>query len=254
MGAIALVGVALSGKRWQRLLALPALAATVAGLVASGSVSGMFAAMFGTFVLVALRALKLRYLVLSGMLVVPALAYTLSLQAGADGALNPIERVMLTLGLLDDPSGVGVSSSESRFDTYRTAIAGIADRGMLGHGLDTQSMIVDGVFPAHNLFIGSAYGGGLALALLIAWAVFRPFAGGWIWSQHDRLVASLVAVGSTSIIFAMTAPSLYNRYLWIPLAIVWAGRQWISHWSSIELPGKLRTPRHSISRRRQSQL
>lgn len=220
---IALVAVLIVGTKRQRLLAGLSTPFALGGLVLSGSVSGMLALAVGGAVMLFTGVMRFRYVLLSLAVGVPSLWIALDIQARSSSvALDPIERILLTLG--ETESATGVSSTASRFDTYGIAIERWIDAGFAGNGLDPASSIVVGLYPAHNILIGAAFQGGTLLLIALTWAIIRPFTGRWIRPRVDRASGALLAVGLAAVVFSMTAPSLFNRYFWIPLAVMWGAR------------------------------
>jgi O-antigen ligase len=223
MGAIASMGIAgglgfLIGKRKvrHRLFALVGLGALTVGLVLSGSVSGMLAVIVALFVYMARRALRFIHAVLIVAVGAATLWVASAIQASVS-ALGPWERLLQTLGL---SAGGRYSTSTIRMDTYEAAFRRIAELPFIGTGFDYQSSLADGSFPAHNLIVAAAFQGGVLLALVIAVMLTRPFRGGWLRADHSLVTTQLLAISVSVVVFAMTAPSLFNRYLWLPIALL----------------------------------
>lgn len=225
-GAITSLGVITSialfseyaGRR--RLGALALLAASAIGLFLSGSVSGLIAVVVGCFVLLFRRVLKLRHVVLIALASGVILQFVVGVQSKSN-ALDPITRVLQTLGL---GGNVSYNTSGSRISTYKAALDGFLDNPIVGSGLDYESTVADGFFPAHNLFLAAAFGGGVFLLLAIILVVLRPFRGKWINSDRSFDASVALTMTFSALSFAMTAPSLFNRYLWIPVALLLVAR------------------------------
>ncbi|MEV8269165.1 O-antigen ligase family protein [Microbacterium oleivorans] len=227
LGGITAVGIAIGlgfllkpytvrGRTWGLL----AVGVAAIGLILSGSVSGMLAAVIAAFVYLIRGALRPGAFIVIGVAATVVGSIALSVQAAAS-ALSPIDRLMQVLGL---SQGGLYSTSEIRADTYAIAWQEFIANPIVGHGLDPASTIVDGVFPAHNLLLGAAYQGGILLTIAIAALALRPLAGGWVRADRSVLTTQLLAGLGAALVFAMTAPSLYNRYFWIPVALVAAAR------------------------------
>jgi O-antigen ligase len=219
VGAIALAATA-SGRR-GRIVPLLALVGAIFGLILSGSVSGLLSAAIGFTLLGLSRVLRPRAIVASIAGFAVVLAASIAIQT-ASGALNPIQRILQTTGNSADDR---YNTAGSRVSTYTEALRQFTESPIIGNGLDPNSTIADGIYPAHNLFLASAFEGGVILLLGVALAVLRP-----LWGLRVRilrtesLVAMTFALVVTELVFAMTAPSLYNRYFWIPVALLLLAR------------------------------
>lgn len=223
-GAIAALGLSLglgfllTAKRrmfWTVVVGVSAI-----GLILSGSVSGMLAAVLAVIVYVARGALRFRYLVLLAAVASVVVYIAVQIQAAA-AALTPVERLQQALGLTNQGQ---YSTSGSRIETYQAALAKIAESPIVGQGFDAISSIADGVYPAHNILIGSLYQGGLFVAAAILIMLLRPLAGRWLTLDTSMLTTQLFAAYMAMTFFAMTAPNLFNRYLWLPVALLVAGQ------------------------------
>lgn len=223
LGGIAAMGLAIGlgfilGQRRRRVRfwATMLLMALATGLILSGSVSGMIATVVAFFVYLARRTVRFGQFVLLLLLGGVTLFITSSIQASSS-ALDPIGRLMQTLGFTAQGQ---YSTSGSRIETYEAAWNAITTSPLAGRGFDALSSVADGVYAPHNLIIGAMFQGGVLVALVIVLMLLRVFRGRWL--RHDRspLTTQLVAGAVAAIVFAMTAPSLYNRYLWVPIALL----------------------------------
>lgn len=221
MGIALCIGFVVTGRLATRVAGSAALLALCVGLILSGSVSGMLAAIVALLVYTVRRALKVRHvaLILAVMLVVLYVASTV--QANVVGALNPVDRLLQTVGITQQGR---YSTTESRFDTTEAAFNHITTNPVVGVGLDPLSAIADGEFPVHNLLIGSWYQGGVLVLISILVLALRPLAGKWIRRDRSMLTTQLLAATAAAWMFAMTAPSLYNRYFWIPIVLLCVAR------------------------------
>lgn len=217
IGIVVALGLAVTTKSKRARFGLLAAAAGAAiGLVLSGSVSGFIAVGAAFLILIVRRTLKLRHAILIAGLVTATILIADSLQSKVAGALSPVGRVLQTIGVTQ---GGRYNTSSTRVETYEAAIGQFLQSPIVGVGLDNRSAIADGVFPAHNILVGAAFQGGILLLLGITLALLRPY-GRWTKRHPDPLVTWLVAASLSATVFAMTAPSLYNRYLWIPIALL----------------------------------
>ncbi|MET0990534.1 MAG: O-antigen ligase family protein [Glaciihabitans sp.] len=214
---LSLSGLTKASARMTKFVSLIGLTGGALGLILSGSVSAMIAVAAGVIVLLLLKALRFQTAILMMLLAGAAFLFAIGLQSGT-GALSPVERIEQTLGLSADGR---YNTSETRIETYGAAFDGFLASPLVGNGLDPASALADGIFPAHNLFVGAMFQGGLFLACGLALAIVLPL-GRWIRLSRSVLVAQVLAGFTAMVVFAMTAPSLYNRYLWIPVALLFA--------------------------------
>ncbi|MCS5496106.1 O-antigen ligase family protein [Cnuibacter physcomitrellae] len=219
MGVVLGVGVLLYAQtRRGKLLALASIFAAAVGLILSGSVSGLICVGAGLLVYVFRRALKVRYLLLIVVIGLVVLAITATIQSAVNG-LSPIERILQTVGI---SAGGRYSTTESRAETYEAAAQYVIGSPIVGHGFDSLSAIADGIFPPHNIVLGALFEGGVLTVLGLLAVASRPFRGHWLRAQRSTAATTMLATAISAIVFAMTAPSLYNRYFWLPLALLGA--------------------------------
>ncbi|WP_157802992.1 O-antigen ligase family protein [Compostimonas suwonensis] len=216
LGVVSAVGLFAGTAGRQRFGALILLSFSAIGLFLSGSVSGLLAVLVGCLVLAARRVIKVRHIVLIAGVGSVILGFVISIQVKSN-ALDPLTRILQTLGL---GGNVEYNTSGSRLSTYQAAVDGFIRNPIVGAGLDYSSTIADGRFPAHNLFIAAAYCGGTFVLLAVILAIVRPFRGQWIHADRSLDTSIALALAVSAIAFAMTAPSLFNRYLWIPISFV----------------------------------
>jgi len=215
------IGFVISGRLVHRAWGILAVTLAAVGLVLSGSVSGMLAAGVALLIYLIRGALRIRYVLLIGVLMAAIYSVSSIVQSNTTGALNPVDRLLQTLGITEQGR---YSTTESRFETTDAAFASIAKHPFVGVGLDPISSIADGEFPVHNLVIGALFQGGLLLAIGITAFAVRPLLGRWLRDDPSLLTTQLLATAVAAFVFAMTAPSLYNRYFWIPIALLCVAR------------------------------
>lgn len=216
LGVVIAIGLFAGYRGRKRVGALLILAFSAIGLLLSGSVSGLIAVFVGCLVLAIRRVVMVKHMVLIGVVGVVVLSFVATIQEKSN-ALDPFARVLQTLGLGENAA---YNTSGSRISTYKAAIDGFLSNPVVGAGLDYGSTIADGKYPAHNLFLAASFGGGILLLLAIIFAVVRPFRGRWIGADRSIEVSIVVAMTVSALAFAMTAPSLFNRYLWIPMGLL----------------------------------
>lgn len=218
-GGITSVAVVLSyymlvtaSEFWRRLFWMAMIVGAGTGLVLSGSVAGLFAAGIGILVLLLRGAIKFWHALMIALAGFVVIAATSSIQSTV-GALSPVERFQQVFGLSEKGR---YATSESRLDTYQLALDSFIQSPLIGAGMDGYSGVVDGGFQAHNVLIASLYQGGIFVGLGMLIVLLRPF-GPWIRRDRSLITSYVLACTLGGITFAMTAPSMFNRYLWIPV-------------------------------------
>lgn len=206
-----------SGKHAHRLISVLLIAI---GLILSASVSAQLSALAGVFVLLVLRKVNMRR-VLTGIIVIVVvyLAGT-ALLGGHSGNLNPISRFEATVG-----NSSSSNTGSLRIDTFKAAWHGIADAPVVGHGLDQVSGVVywqiqtGAGFPAHNIELIIWYQGGILFLIGTVIAVVAAF---WRVSgvgRRDPTKDIIFAGGVASLIYAQTAPIIFQTYFWLPFVL-----------------------------------
>jgi O-antigen/teichoic acid export membrane protein/O-antigen ligase len=214
----------------RRLLAYLGLMLVLAGLVLSGSVGAMIAALVAVFVWFALQP-NSRRTVLPFLAIVGAVLALTTFQS-IRGDPTPLARFQH----VTEPRGeAGAGSLESRIETYRVATTAIKRDPFLGVGLDLVSVtkpfgLVSYEYDVHNLVIGTWYKAGLfgligmlmvVIALLrLGWTVLRDSRT----DSEEMMGAALLSSFVAFVAFAMSAPVLFSRYGWIPAALLLALR------------------------------
>jgi uncharacterized membrane protein (DUF441 family) len=137
--------------------------------------------------------------------------------ASTQGALTPRERVMQVLGL--SGGDASLNTSASRWDTIVAGWQGFLARPLTGRGLDNASSVVMPQLSVHNLPVAALYQGGALFATGIVICVVMAVALVGRYRRDSMLSARIFSVMVAAVAFAATAPSFYNRYMWVPLAI-----------------------------------
>jgi O-antigen ligase len=215
----------------RRLLAYLVLMLVLAGLVLSGSVGAVVAALVAVFVWVALQRPSRRSLM--PYVVMVAAVLLLTTVQSIRGEPTPIERFHHVTETAPGDSGAG--SLESRISTYRVAATAIQSDPFIGVGLDLVSVtkpfgVVSYEYDVHNLVIGTWYKTGLIGLIGLLMAVFAVVRAGWTAIRDSRtdsehaVAAALLSAFVAFVVFAMSAPVLFSRYGWIPAALLLASR------------------------------
>ena len=214
----------------RRLLAYIGVLVVMAGLVLSGSVGAMIAALVAVFVWFALRRNSRRSLLPFFVIIAAGLALTAVQSIRGDP--TPLERFQH----VTEPRGeAGAGSLESRIATYRVATTAIKRDPFLGVGLDLVSVtkpfgVVSYEYDVHNLVIGTWYKAGLFGLIGMLMAVFAVFRVGWTaildsrTDSEEMMGAALLSSFVAFVAFAMSGPVLFSRYGWIPAALLLALR------------------------------
>jgi O-antigen ligase len=210
------------GRRRYRIVCMGVIAVA---LLLSASVSGMACALLGCFVLLFRRGLRPRTVLTIAAVFIGIYAVSLILEGsgGTGQNLNPIARIEQTTN-----SSSGYDTASPRIATYKAAWAGIQESPVIGHGLDTNSLLVwyDQYlyikYPAHNFFLLIWYGGGVffMIGMIINMiASFRRLTRkGGRHPTKDTLLAGCVVV----LVFSMVSPELFDRWLWLPFVLALA--------------------------------
>lgn len=208
-----------------RWLTTGCLAVCGIGLLLSGSVSGLFAAAGAGAYLLVRRGVSWRLVSSLAVTAFMMLQIVSSIQHNTSGALTPLQRVEQVTGLAHfSTTQNGLNTSQSRIDTDRLGLRGYAAHPFFGAGLDNASGVVDELdnFQVHNLLIGAAFQGGSLLVLGLSIPIFMSLRRGWLAAPSSMVANQLFAALVATALFSLTAPSDYNRYFWIPVALVFA--------------------------------
>lgn len=265
MSAIALVpAVALLFcpiARWTKaFVVLPSTLLIMSGLLLSGSVAGLGSALVASLIFVFLMgSASITWgaaLLVAGYLANLKLGYVDYIFTGTLGRIVTVT---------DQSSERG--SLWSRLETYQEAWKRILENPIVGTGLDPISKLTPVGYPVHNIVLGLWYqagifgAAGMALILLtivVTWA--RSFENAR--TRSDVIVVSALGSAiSAFIVFAQSAPILYQRYTWIPVLLLMSlyaaesranadraattGSTRIGNLSTSGLPASTRTLRHT---------
>lgn len=203
--------------RGIRFWMLVAVALGLAGLVLSGSVSGMIATAVGVIYLILRGNIRPGRAILLSVVSIAGLAVVLDLQSQNQAALNPIERLRQTIGLVGESDSLNTTAS--RLDTMQYGMHSFLSNPLVGVGLDPQSAVaVDGL-AVHNLLIASLYQGGLLVFLALIIPIISAWRRLWVPKPVPPFAMQANVAFLSALVFAMTAPSFFNRYFWVPVAL-----------------------------------
>ena len=208
--------------RAQRIAGAASIPLLGAGLLLSGSVGGMGAAIVATILWLFLRGVTRRTVVILGAATVCGLV--LMSATGTTESPSPMERI-LRVTSTELPASEG-GTLYSRLDVYGEAWDRIQHHPLIGVGLDEGSNEKAlGPLLVHNVFLGPWFGAGiLGLLGVVMLVVGLLKVGGDLLRRttgHERsLVAALFSGVVAFLVFAMGEPILYVRYGWFPAAIL----------------------------------
>lgn len=206
-------GAGLFLGRGSRVVGAAVFVVGLAGLILSGSVSGMISALAGILALLIWHRLSLPKTIGVGTVLAGAAAWAITLMASTENALTPTERFAQVTG----SAGRG-NTSDSRWESIVAGLHGYVESNFIGVGLEPAASFTTTGLPAHNFLVAALFQGGtiftVGICLIIYSAVRAGCRVGWWSSLHASLGAGMI----TALVFALTAPSVYNRYFWVPLA------------------------------------
>ncbi|ARU53023.1 O-antigen ligase [Cellulosimicrobium cellulans] len=215
---IGLSGLTRGLGRLQRLVLVGVALSGIVGLVLSGSVSGMLAAVLGSAALLLLRGIPVGRVAVAAVVAGAALWFAGGVLGETQGALRPAERVQQVLGL--SGGDASLNTSASRWDTIVLGWRGFLEDPISGAGLDARSSLVVDTLGVHSLPVAALYQGGVVFAAGLLGCLVVAAVRAVRSVPRTALQARVYAVGVTALAFSATAPSLYNRYLWVPAALV----------------------------------
>jgi hypothetical protein len=187
------------------------------GLILSGSVTGMLATVSGVLFVVASSG-RLKRTVQVVAVIALGIWLAVRLQARLTGG-DPLSRFQSATGENGD-----VSTLRLRLETMNYAWTHILRDPWTGVGLDSASGgTYDSVTQAHNIFLLFWYQGGIVYLLAVVIALLA--AGALLFRRVRRrssLGASLAGGFVAAMVFAQTAPIMYQRYFWFTAVLAFA--------------------------------
>ena len=220
--ALALVFTA--GRARSVVLWCLALAGVVAGVITSGSVSGMAVGLGAVFAWLVVSVRGLRPLVAVVIVLAPCLA-VVQLQE-AHGLPTPIQRLMSTTGHSDNGR---FSTVGTRVQGYEAAWTRLESGGWLGVGLDETSGDVGGSLEVHNILLLAWYEAGWLGAVGMIIVLVGSLGTALIAARRAPPGAErLLAVGILSsvaafVVLSMSMPVLHQRFAWVSVALAVSG-------------------------------
>ena len=209
-----------AGKRHHLIMAGVAMSGII-GLALSGSVSGMLAAGVGLLLLLIMHQISPIQVLLFLTAILAAWLIASTIIGNQEYALSPLERFYQVTGIRS--TGPGENTMAQRFATDALGWQGFVQHPLTGVGLDPDAGIVMlGSLGVHNFWLAALHQGGVFFGIGLIIVTVPPLVTGWRTRSLSRLVGSTFAVGLSAAAFALTAPSFFNRYFWLPIALLTA--------------------------------
>lgn len=202
----------------HRIVGVFAMASGMVGLVLSGSVSGMLAAIVGAVLILLFRRVKLWIVVMVAATATVVLNFALSLVNSTGVALSPLERFYQVIGVTGNE--VSLNTTASRLTTDVLGWEGFLQLPFTGVGLGSSASLVIGELGVHNLYLSALHQGGIFFGVGIMIVTLAILFRSVRWVRTEPLGAVLFAGALSALVFAMTAPSFFNRYFWVPFALL----------------------------------
>ncbi|WP_368681059.1 O-antigen ligase family protein [Rhodococcus opacus] len=203
--------------RTRRLLTMAIALINIGGLLATGSLSALFAGALGILVAaICMRgSIKNLLRIIVGTVVLSWLVVQFT--DFADSVRTPADRYLQVTGQTRADG-----TWEIRKRTYQFAWEGIKEHPLFGNGLSANhGATFDGVTLTHNVFLRAWYQGGIMLALgigLIVLTVVGVAIRSMIHKENGLAAGVLVAVMG----FALTSAFFEQSYYWLPVLVAWA--------------------------------
>lgn len=222
MAAVALLpALTLGGGRLRDAFRVVAGGAIFAGLLLSGAVAGLLAAVASLIAWVAIERAYLRGVLLALALVAGGVfLYGTAADAAVPTPLSRLQEVTRARG---DPQ----STAWSRIETFEAAMNRIAASPLIGTGMSAEDAVTSTGYVVHNIVLGpfdrAGLFGGLGI-LLILGAITRSGLTTVRGAAADEraLACALFSAFFAFVVFGMSAPILFQRYGWVAAALVHA--------------------------------
>ncbi|WP_033541950.1 O-antigen ligase family protein [Planococcus sp. CAU13] len=191
------------------------------GVLLSGSVSGLITVAAGTLIWLAIGRPSIKLLILGAVLSVIVIS-VINIQE-KEGLATPFNRIETATSLdATNPD----STMMSRLLTYQAGMSEIANNPVVGVGFDGKE--TETGFEVHNIFLGALYQGGIFsfLGMIIICMTILKIGYCNVKNSHTKLIFNLSLAVFISficmLVFGMTGQFLYQRYAWIPAALLLA--------------------------------
>lgn len=208
-------GEGLVRQLWHALV----LALVCAGLLLSGSIGGLVAAVVAVAVWVLLGGAGRRSL--ATLAVIAAGGILASGWAAVLGLPLPIDRIGAVLAPAGDPR----ASLYGRFEGFDLAWRQITTSPIIGVGFDPANSVSFPGGAVHNVLIGTWFQGGLVALVglvLLGGGAFSLARRAWTFSstvKMQRLSVALFAAFAGAATYTMSSPTLFEHYAWVPVFV-----------------------------------
>ena len=216
LAAVMAVGFWLSShNRRIRFVLLCSLPGVSAGLVFSGSISGMLCAAVGVVILIAFQPRGTRSRGFFFATLAVAGFWGLALIQQAASGISPLTRLISISGENGD-----VSTVATRLQTDTLAWQSILRSPLVGAGMDTSSgAILNGATAVHNVFLLYWFQGGVFLLAALLVILISSYARLRHVPASPAKRCIVVALASI-LVYAQTAPVTFERFFWLPFVLI----------------------------------
>ncbi len=236
---------------WKTVCAYLLFAALSVGLLLSGSVGGLSAAAVGILIwLVLVRARWRSALVLLTLVFAASFTQGRLSQNDPTVSSSPLQR----LHTVTNSSEGSRATALLREDTLLVAFRRIEAQPVLGVGLDRASAKTETGYLVHNIIVKAWYEAGLLGLTGMLLLLLTVGVSGWRAMKHardaseKRIGAALLSGFIAFLVFGSGAPLLFQRYGWMPAALILALRaQQLRPAASAAPPAHTRGPLNSAA-------
>lgn len=212
LGSIAVLLCATAyAKRDHRVLAILCGGINFAAVVASGSLSALFALLGAALFAAIAHRVRLRSIIALGVLLVVSFQAATVVSATLESFRSPFERILQTTGQTGEASTLQI-----REMTWQYAWQQIQLDPIFGAGLDdTSGATFDQITLTHNLPLRAWFQGGIALlvAVMVVYGLAARLIVRSIRLGHG---AAEVGILAACVAFSLTSASMEQPYFWLP--------------------------------------
>lgn len=198
-----------------------------AGLILSGSVGGLFAAI-SSLCLWVVFGKKLRSMLMLTILLSVVVSVILGVQTDING--NRVFQDMTSRVLNGGPTDPYGGTLWSRIATYQAALQEVENNPIIGVGPQPGGAKTGTGFAVHNFLLGAWFEAGFLGIIGILTIIISVLGIGYTTfkqsvTREDKSLALALCLSSIAFfVYSMGAPGLYQRYGWIAVALLVALR------------------------------